>query len=442
MGISDQYLRLRAQEFFGNYKLLKYLDFLRKSQYFTEEVIFELQSQKLKKLINSVFKNIKFYSVLFNKYNLKPSDIKTPSDLVKLPVMTKEIYRKNFPENISNLNAKKKDLYLNSTSGSSGTPFKFYMSQTLRGHAAARLIRFYEWADQYYGAPFIRIWGVVNTNLKIKLFNKYIENVLLINAFDLSNKNLYKYYQSIVKRNSKLLEAYTSGAFALALLLKENGLSLNIPSTIVSGETLYNFQLDTIKEQFNTEIYNRYGCREFGNIAQECSEHKGLHISQEDFIIEILDNDDKPVKDGERGKIIVTCLDNYSMPFIRYQIDDIGVLSTKKCTCGRNLKMLDSVEGRVSDMINAPSGRHISLYFFALVFQGLSEYINEFQVVQIQKSKELILMIIPTNKYNEKIEQQILNQVRNMDNSFHVSIEKVEIIPLESTGKKKYLKTI
>ena len=442
MSIIAQYLRIRAQEFFGNYKVLDYLDFLRKSQYFTVDEIYELQSLKLKKLINFVFKNIKFYSHFFKINNIKPSDIETLSDLVKLPIMTKEIYRKNFPENISDPNAKKKDLYLNSTSGSTGTPFKFYMSQTLRGHSATRLIRFFEWADRYYGDPFIKIWGAVDTNLKIKLFNKYIEKVLLVNAFDLSKNNLLGFYQKIIKKNPKLLEAYTSGAYALALLMKEKNLSLNIPSTIVSGETLYDFQLDTIKEQFNTEIYNRYGCREFGNIAQECSEHKGLHISQEDFIIEILDNDDQPVKDGERGKIIVTCLDNYSMPFIRYQIDDIGVLSTRKCTCGRNLKMLDSIEGRVSDMINSPSGKHISLFFFALLFQGLSDYVKEFQVVQIQGTKDLILKIIPTSKYNKKMEEHILNQVRNMDNSFNLLIEKVENIPLEPNGKKKYLKII
>ena len=95
-----------------------------------------------------------------------------------------------------------------------------------------------------------------------------------------------------------------------------------------------------IKKRLNTEIYNRYGCRECGNIAQECSEHEGLHVLQESNIIEILDDNNEPVKVGEKGKIVITYLDNYLSPFIRYQVDDIGALSPKNCACGRNWQML------------------------------------------------------------------------------------------------------
>ncbi|MFW9989148.1 MAG: phenylacetate--CoA ligase family protein [Candidatus Odinarchaeota archaeon] len=393
-------------------------------------------------LIDYSVKNIKFYSNFFKQNNLKTTDIKRSEDLVKLPVITKEVYRENFPNNIVDLNSKKKDLILNSTSGSTGTPFKFYQTRRLRGQSAARLIFFYEWAGRLYGEPLARMWGHVNSNFKIKFFNKYIENALVVNAFDLGEHTFPRYFKKIQKKQPKLLESYTSAAYAFSILLNKKNLSLNIPSTIVSGETLYDFQIKLIKESLNTELYNRYGCREFGNIAQECSKHKGMHIYQEEFIIEILDENNNPVKEGEKGKIVVTALDNYSMPFIRYQIDDIGVISTKDCTCGRNLRMFESIQGRVTDMIYSPSGKHISLYFFALIFQELSDYISEFQVLQKKKSDELILRVIPTKKFNDTIKSRIINQVMKMDDSFMISVDKVDEIKPEPFGKKKYLKVL
>lgn len=435
-------IRLKAQEYFGNYEIMDFLKNYRKSQFFTKDQILKIQCEKLQKLINYSAKNIRFYSKYFKDNNLKPSVIIKPEDLNKLPIMTKQIYRKNFPQNFVDLKSNKKDLILNNTSGSSGTPFTFYQTRRLRGQSAARLILFYEWAGRKYGQSLARIWGIVNSDFKIKLFNKYIENALVINAFNLSEKTFSDFFIKIKNKKPRLLEAYTSAAYAFSILMEKYNLSLKVPSTIISGETLYDFQKNMIKDYFNTEIFNRYGCREFGNIAQECQEHNGLHICEEDFIIEIVDDNNQLVKNGEKGKIIVTSLDNYSMPFIRYQIDDIGIISPKSCTCGRNLRMFEFIEGRVTDVIYSPAGKHISLYFFALIFQGLSDFIKEFQVNQKKDSDELLLKVVPTKNYSNAISSKLINQVMKMDDSFRIIVEKVDEIKPESSGKKKYLKVL
>ncbi len=435
-------MKMKIQELFGNYKFINYLEFLKKSQYYSKEEIFDLQKEKLKHLIHESVRNIKFYHDYFRKHQLSPSDITTPEELRKLPIMTKRDYSPNFPKNFVNLNAPQHDLFPNSSSGSTGAPFKFYMTKLQRGNVAARFMRYYEWTGRQYGELLVKIWGTLHPNFKTKIFHKYFENIYVINAFNLTEDNFLTYYKKIKDKDIKLLEAYTSGAYAFAQLLKENNLSLEIPSTILSGETLFEFQKKAVQNQFNTEIYNRYGCREFGAIAQECSEHMGLHISQEDFIIEILDNNKEPVNDEEVGDIYVTSLENYSMPLIRYKIDDRASFSSEMCPCGRNLKMFKIIEGRVSDVITSPSGRHLSLYFFALVFQDLGNYVKEFQIQQKTNSNELLIYIIPTKKYNSSIETNIVTQVKKMDDSFDVFIILVEKIPLEPTGKKKYLKIV
>ena len=433
---------MKIQEFFGKYKFVDYLEYLRKSQYYPHEEILKIQQEKLRFIIHHSANNIKFYNNYFKKENLTPDDIKKPDDLKKLPTMTKNDYRVDFPENFININAPKYDLFLNTSSGSTGAPFQFYMSKIQRGNVAARFMRFYEWTGRRYGEFLVKIWGTLHPDFKTRIFHKYFENIYVINAFNLTEDNFLDYYNKIKDKKVKLLEAYTSGAYAFALMLKKNNLRLDIPSSILSGETLFDYQKDLVKQRFNTEIYNRYGCREFGAIAQECSEHQGLHISQEDFIIEILDEDLQPVEEGETGNIYITSLDNLSMPLIRYKIDDRGAFTSKICSCGRNLRMFKSIEGRVSDMMVSPSGKHISLYFFALLFQELSEYVIEFQVQQKKNSKELFLKLVTTKKYNKDIESKLESQIKMMDELFEVSIELVDEIPREATGKKKYLKII
>jgi phenylacetate-CoA ligase len=435
-------LKMKIQEIFGKYKFKDYLEYLRESQFYSSREILEIQKEKLKRLIHESYINIKFYHNFFQKNNLTPGDIIVPEDLRRLPVMTKDDYRVGFPEDFVNLNAPKHDLFPNSSSGSTGAPFKFYMTKLQRGNVAARFMRYYEWTGRRYGDLLVKIWGTLHPDLKTKIFHKYFENIYVINAFDLTEDNFISYYKKIKDKNVKLLEAYTSGAYAFAQLLKTNDLYLDIPATILSGETLFEFQKKIIQTRFNTEIYNRYGCREFGAIAQECSEHTGLHISQEDFIIEILDENLAPVEDGEIGNIYVTSLDNYSMPLIRYKIDDRGSFTNEICPCGRNLKMFGQVEGRVSDIIVSPSGKHISLYYFALLFQERSETVKEFQVQQKEGSDELLILIVPTAKYNSTIEADIIKHVKNLDDSFVITVKSVKKIPLEPTGKKKYFKII
>lgn len=92
-------------------------------------------------------------------------------------------------------------------------------------------------------------------------------------------------------------------------------------SIITSGETLYPWQREGIEEVFGKCLYDRYGCREFGNIAHQCEEQECYHVNMERFFLEIVDKNGEWVKEGERGELVVTDLDNYGYPFIRYKIE-------------------------------------------------------------------------------------------------------------------------
>ena len=123
----------------------------------------------------------------------------------------------------------------------------------------------------------------------------------------------------------------------------------------VTGEVCHTHDRETIFDYFKVPVANGYGSREAGFIAHECPEG-GMHITAENVIVEIVDARSQPVSTGESGEIVVTHLDAYAMPFIRYRTGDIGRLKPGRCACGRGLPLIDVVEGRTTDFLYLPDG--------------------------------------------------------------------------------------
>ena len=144
---------------------------------------------------------------------------------------------------------------------------------------------------------------------------------------------------------------------------------------------MFPFQREKIENIFKAKVFNRYGCREFGNIATECEMHNGLHINSDRFIIEIVDEKGNKCENGTLGEILVTDLDNFVFPFIRYKIGDLAIMSETACTCRRNLPLLEKVEGRVFEMIQGPNGNVVAGTFWTLL-RNKVEGFSKFQIIQ------------------------------------------------------------
>src|SRR5690606_27231378 len=115
-----------------------------------------------------------------------------------------------------------------------------------------------------------------------------------------------------------------------------------------------------IERAFNCKVTNRYGCEEVGLIAVECEQHAGMHINSPHVIVESLDANNQPVPEGEAGKLVITDLNNFGMPLIRYRVEDVGVISHRQCACGRTMPILERLEGRVADFLRKPDGGQVA----------------------------------------------------------------------------------
>jgi phenylacetate-CoA ligase len=250
---------------------------------------------------------------------------------------------------------------------------------------------------------------------------------------------MWQYVKQLNKHKPKLFVSYPSPLATFAKFTLENDIKIpSIKSIITSAETLYSWQRSIIEKAFECSIYDRYGTREFGNIAHECNKHEGYHINLERFYIEILNEKGCPADPKEIGEIIITDLDNYGFPFIRYRIEDMAIPSNKLCSCGRGLPLIEKIEGRSFDIVIAPNGNKIAGTFWTLTFRAIPG-IDSFQIEQISLNK-LIVKIVPTSRYSKSAEQTILKKIiEKCGNEMEIRFVYIDKIPLTKSGKMRFV---
>lgn len=149
--------------------------------------------------------------------------------------------------------------------------------------------------------------------------------------------------------------------------------------------------------------------------------------------------DESHANSNETGEIIVTNLNNYVFPFIRYRVGDAAVLSGRSCVCGLNLPVVKRIGGRITDIITTPTGKDLTGLFFAVLFEYLHKYVRQFQVIQAEDN-ELLVKIIPTDEINEGVIKDLEKRIYDYaDRSMAVKVVLTEEIAIGESGKKRLM---
>lgn len=428
-------LRTLGRKFYIYYKELK------KTQYYSLKKLENLQFKKFKKLLDIAYNNVDFYKELYDSKNINPSDIKSINDITKLPIITKSDLKKAYPDQTINKSIKNKKIILNSTSGSTGKPFEFALDNYKKDRIEALKMRNFEFIGYGYGRKYYSLWGFSPADKLIsKLYKKFILKRSLLDCTNLNDETKEKYSRILLNNPHTYLEGYASGLVILAKYMKSKGYKAKLCGVTSSAESLLPLHRKLLENVYSANIFNRYGTREFGDIAIECQKHIGLHINMESFIVEIVNKNGEICSTGEKGSIIVTDLDNYVMPFIRYNLEDTSLILDKKCTCGRHSIILSEPEGRIVDTIVTPEGKHLSFGFFVLTFED-SPIIDQFQIIQLN-AEELELKIIKNPSFSEEKFKSLLKKVIKYCAPMKVKVNYVEKIPIEKSGKMRIVKGI
>lgn len=426
----------------------KTLRFLQHSQYWTKEQMDEYKLKKLKKLIDYSYRHVPYYKELFDSINLSPTDIRNLSDIKKIPILTKEIARLNREKLCSNELHKFK-IKKGKTGGTTGVPFSFLSDTQNRSFVWAAYYRWYEWIGIKRADRVLTFWGtkkVLSKNRRVTLKDNlmsFIQNNKTINSFNLNAQTLPKVYDEIIKYNPVLIKGYLSALILVAKYMEENNLPPNKGLKALSSttETLLPIHRELLERVFNKPIYNQYGSGEIPGIAFECKEQNGLHLTEEHVLLECL-NDEGDDVIGENGRLILTNLDNFVMPFIRYEVGDDAIISDNvTCKCGVNALIIQEISGRTTDTVLLKDGSRVHGVFFTDIFHEIgitTQLISRFQLIQYNDKK--VKLILETKN---EIPEKTITILRNKMLLFLDDVEIVlqEFIDTEENGKFKYIKT-
>ena len=407
----------------------------KKLEFLPLEEIKKYQLSKLRSLLK-VAMNAPYYREIITSFN-KPIEDFTLDDLKQFPILTKDIIRK---EKFRLLAKPIKELFPNSSGGSTGEPINFYQDKNYREQKLATSMVVMETFGWKYGARIARLWGAPQDrpNLKTKI-SYFLQNTKFYDSFNMSEENMIKYHKDMEEFQPDVIISYASSIYLFSKFLEKNKIKPNYPKISIcsSAETLYPHMRETIKRVFNVEVFDLYGSREVSTIAYECEVHSGLHILMYDVILECVDPITGEDVFDKPGEIIITDLNNYGMPFIRYKIGDMGILSREKCKCGRNTVLLKRVIGRTTDNFVLKNGKIVHGEYFTHLFYGI-DGIKEFQFVQ-EAIDKFNLYIVKDVGFSEEILLRIQKNIKEIiGKDSELNIHFLESIPKTPTGKYRF----
>jgi len=384
---------------------------LRNHQWNTLEENKKIQRKKLYKLIEYAGQNIPYYKRIIQEYNIQFSEDTIFKDIKKFPLLTKDVIREHFNELYK---FRDSTYFLNHTSGSTGEPAIFYQDKYCSEWKTATKIFFDEWAGRRIGEPMVKLWGAIQDILKegqgIKgYFRQQFYGVSTLNSFMMTEKNMYDYVRKINSIKPRLILTYTNSIDELARFVQDHHLTIFSPGAIMtSAGVLFPEIRKRVEEVFGASLFDNYGSRETGGIACNCKINQGLHLIPDIHYLEILDDNSREVNLGESGEMVVTLLTNYTMPLIRYTIEDRGIFSKKICSCGRGFPLLEKVEGRIRNMFRNKQGDLIdSGFFISLIY--FRDYVKKLQIIQKKVNYIVINLVLKDNQKIQEVKKDFEN---------------------------------
>jgi len=438
MAISWHRRALKLYQMATGRKILTRFEELNRTQWLGRDELLALQRDKLQRMVEYAYQYVPYYRRTFDQVGFQPADLR--QDLTrfqKIPVVTKQYMRDHADEFLTTDPIVRKTTQTHTTSGSTGEPFTFWEDHNQRDYATADILRHLTWCGWRFGEPHAYLWGRMERSLSRRLRAWLMDLVLnrfYANAYILSDENMGTLARHLKQRRTRLLFGYASALFVFAQFAQdERWADIKLHAVYSGGEVLYPHQRKLIEETFGCKVFDRYGALDAGGIACECEAHAGMHISVENCYVEIFQGDEL-IEDDRPGEIVVTNLNNYGFPFIRYRLADVVQRKSQRCSCGRQSPMLEQVKGRIVDIFRTASGAAVWCDFALLKVPGIKQY----QVVQ--KAIDLIVVrIVKDNTLQEATLESIERSIEKMmGNETRVQFEFPDDLPRSNAGKYRY----
>jgi phenylacetate-CoA ligase len=412
---------------YENYKHIKRLSKTSKDD------ITKWQNDALIKLVSHAYYNTKYYYNLFNKLNLKPTDIKRAEDLVKLPILTKQDIRENYddlvPSNINKIKHKRA-----STGGSTGEPLVYLLDYKSWSFTTAANIFYWEKTGYRYGDKYVALGSssLFVEKKKSLLHSVYFKfkNKFGLSGVNLSDEACKAHIDFIRETKIRYIYGYASAIYLLALYVKKESIKVNIKAVFPTSEILTDKYRETISEAFNCQIIDCYGARDGGVVAY--SFVPNCYEVGYNCIVRI----DNAAQIGQ-GSALLTDLFNYAMPLINYQIGDELIINRDDNNCNDyNCQIINKVLGRSSEIIRLENGSILTGPGFTILFKDIPV---EYYCIEKTGVNTITCYIKKLNEYNSNHESLIQSTLaKHMGSDSSLLIVYTDQVKYSKSGKRIY----
>lgn len=418
----------------------KYLRELGKYEFTSAAAIEGVQLERLKAIVSHAGAHVPYYREIFSQQGVRPEEIRSREDFARLPILSKATVQSACKQLLADDRPQTYGLS-NASGGSTGKPVQFYQDADYwdRAYAAQAFVE--SWWGIRQGDRTASLWGadrdIPQQNWRERLYGA-IAQLRVCNAFALNSAQMERFAAMLVKWQPRHVIGYASALEIFAKFLIDKKETRVRPLAVkTTADVLSDERREIIERAFGCPVYNFYGSREINNLAVECPARDGLHVHSLTRYIEIVDDEGNPAAPGVPGRILLTDLTNYFMPFLRYEIEDIGSWTGTACRCGRPFPLIAKVWGRSSDFITTPEGKLIHSVFFTHLFYDMPD-IALFQVNQKDLwSVTVYLVLRPGAKdYAASLLRQRLREALGPEISFTVDV--VPAIERPPSGKHRF----
>lgn len=392
------------------------------------------QEEQLTRLLKTASQS-PYYQAIFNQAKV---DWQRPAReiLNRLPLLSKETLRTVSKELLTQNPAPKGTLIFKS-SGTTGTPTEIYYTPDFHAlELAVPAVRNLGWAGIPYRSRRVMfgVRKVCRYDQEEPPFWRFspAEELAYASIYHLSPKNIPAYLEFMRRYQPVMVMGYPSALHAIAqYALDHNDKPAPAKAIFTTSETVTELQRQSIESAWQCKIYDRYGAVEGCMFASQC-ENGCYHVSPEVGIIEIINTEGQPCALGEIGEVICTGLNNLLQPLIRYRTGDVARWAKDQtCPCGRQMPILESIEGRIEDICVTSDGRQ--MLRFDTVFKGV-ETIREAQIVQEQLDL-FIIRLVPADTFTEHDAQKIKENMLLHAGKVRVEVHLVDQIERTASGK-------
>jgi phenylacetate-CoA ligase len=417
----------------------RHVSLLRQTQWLGADRLARLQGEELRNLLVSAGSRVPYYREAFARARFDAREVTSREHLAALPILTRETLRERYDELID---ASERDRTIRKqTSGTTGVPLRFEYSNRSETWRQATRLRAYEWAGYRPGLLTLHYWGTGTRvprgieALKVRL-DRMLGRDLYVDCGRQDEAAMRELASLIVRKKPHVIVAYTQALAAFARWVDETSSRAWDDIPIICGaEAMAPAHRDWLVRAFGRRVFETYGARETMLIAAECDAHDGMHVAEENLIVEIVREDGTPAAPGETGAVVVTDLHNRRMPMIRYANGDRATWGpARACLCGRTLRRIARVDGRINETMRAASGAPVPGMLFISLLNGHAAEIRAFQALQ-RKSGAVELFVVPGSSWSTVRFEATARRLEAYFDGYPLRVTLVDSIGRDASGK-------